>query len=147
MVARAKNDVDLALLLVRLDGQWTPNRFPIRKLESIKEGEACIAIGNALGEGLSITSGIISRFDKVKEETLIRTSTPVSPGNSGGPLILCRGGSLAGIVTLQSRITNVQNVNFATPASYLLDKEIWEFQSGEDKAQQMLDSAIAQAKK
>jgi hypothetical protein len=57
-----------------------------------------------------------------------------------------RGGSLAGIVTLQSRITNVQNVNFATPASYLLDKEIWEFQSGEDKAQQMLDSAIAEAK-
>jgi S1-C subfamily serine protease len=147
VVARAKNNVDLALLLVRLKGTWTPNQFPIRPLESIKEGEACIAIGNALGEGLSITSGIISRFDKVKEETLIRTSTPVSPGNSGGPLILCRGGALGGIVTLQSRITNVQNVNFATPAQYLLDKEIWDFQSGEEKAQQMLDSAIAQAKK
>jgi S1-C subfamily serine protease len=146
VVARAKNDIDLALLLVRLEGKWTPNQFPIRPLESIKEGECCIAIGNALGEGLSITSGIISRFDKVKEETLIRTSTPVSPGNSGGPLILCRGGSLAGIVTLQSRITNVQNVNFATPAQYLLDKEIWDFQSGEDKAQQLLDKAIAQAK-
>jgi S1-C subfamily serine protease len=147
VVARAKNDVDLALLLVRLEGKWTPNQFPVRPLDSIKEGECCIAIGNALGEGLSITSGIISRFDKVKEETLIRTSTPVSPGNSGGPLILCRGGALAGIVTLQSRITNVQNVNFATPASYLLDKDIWDFQSGEDKAQQLLDSAIAQAKK
>jgi S1-C subfamily serine protease len=146
VVARAKNDVDLALLLVRLEGKWAPNQFPIRPLESIKEGECCIAIGNALGEGLSITSGIISRFDKIKEETLIRTSTPVSPGNSGGPLILCRGGSLAGIVTLQSRITNVQNVNFATPAQYLLDKEIWDFQSGEDKAQQLLDKAIAQAK-
>jgi S1-C subfamily serine protease len=146
VVARAKNDVDLALLLVRLEGKWTPNQFPIRPLDSIKEGECCIAIGNALGEGLSITSGIISRFDKIKEETLIRTSTPVSPGNSGGPLILCRGGSLAGIVTLQSRITNVQNVNFATPAQYLLDKEIWDFQSGEDKAQQLLDKAIAQAK-
>ena len=72
---------------------------------------------------------------------------PVSPGNSGGPLILCRGGSLGGIVTLQSRITNVQNVNFATPAQYLLDKETWDFQSGEEKAQQMLDTAIAQAKK
>jgi len=147
VVARAKNNVDLALLLVRLDGKWSPNQFPIRPLDNIKEGECCIAIGNALGEGLSITSGIISRFDKVKEETLIRTSTPVSPGNSGGPLILCRGGSLAGIVTLQSRITNVQNVNFATPASYILDKEIWEFQSGEEKAQQLLDAAIAQAKK
>jgi S1-C subfamily serine protease len=146
VVARAKNDVDLALLLVRLEGKWTPNQFPIRPLDSIKEGECCIAIGNALGEGLSITSGIISRFDKIKEETLIRTSTPVSPGNSGGPLILCRGGALGGIVTLQSRITNVQNVNFATPAQYLLDKEIWDFQSGEDKAQQLLDKAIAQAK-
>ncbi len=147
VVARAKNDVDLALLLVRLEGKWTPNQFPIRRLDAIKEGEACIAIGNALGEGLSITAGIISRFDKVKEETLIRTSTPVSPGNSGGPLILCRGGSLAGIVTLQSRITNVQNVNFATPAQYLLDKDIWDFESGADKAQELLNSAIAQAKK
>jgi S1-C subfamily serine protease len=147
VVARAKNDVDLALLLVRLEGKWTPNQFPIRRLDAIKEGEACIAIGNALGEGLSITAGIISRFDKVKEETLIRTSTPVSPGNSGGPLILCRGGSLAGIVTLQSRITNVQNVNFATPAQYLLDKDIWDFESGADKAQELLKTAIAQAKR
>jgi S1-C subfamily serine protease len=147
VVARAKNDVDLALLLVRLEGKWTPNQFPIRRLDAIKEGEACIAIGNALGEGLSITAGIISRFDKIKDLTLIRTSTPVSPGNSGGPLILERGGSLAGIVTLQSRITNVQNVNFATPAQYLLDKDIWDFESGADKAQQLLKTAIAQAKK
>jgi S1-C subfamily serine protease len=147
VVARAKNEVDLALLLVRLNGKWTPNQFPIRPLDAIKEGEACIAIGNALGEGLSITAGIISRFDKIKDLTLIRTSTPVSPGNSGGPLILERGGSLAGIVTLQSRITNVQNVNFATPAQYLLDKDIWDFESGSDKAQELLNSAISKAKK
>ena len=147
VVARAKNEVDLALLLVRLNGKWTPNQFPIRPLDAIKEGEACIAIGNALGEGLSITAGIISRFDKVKDQTLIRTSTPASPGNSGGPLILERGGSLAGIVTLQSRITNVQNVNFATPAQYLLDKDIWDFESGSDKAQELLNSAISKAKK
>ncbi|HVF73337.1 MAG TPA: trypsin-like peptidase domain-containing protein [Chthoniobacterales bacterium] len=145
VVAKGKNDIDLALLLVRLDGTWAPNQFPVRALDQIKEGEACIAIGNALGEGLSITAGIISKFDKVKDQTLIRTSTPVSPGNSGGPLILCRGGSLAGIVTLQSRITNVQNVNFATPAQYLLDKNIWEFESEQDEAQKLLDKAIAQA--
>jgi hypothetical protein len=146
VVARAKNEVDLALLLVRLEGKWTPNQFPVRALDHIKEGEACIAIGNALGEGLSITGGIISRFDKVKDQTLIRTSTPVSPGNSGGPLILCRGGALAGIVTLQSRITNVQNVNFATPAELILDKDIWEFEPDQSQAQQLLDKAIAQAK-
>lgn len=147
VVARARNDVDLALLLVRLEGKWTPNQFPVRALDQIKEGECCIAIGNALGEGLSITAGIISRFDKVKDQTLIRTSTPVSPGNSGGPLILCRGGALAGIVTLQSRITNVQNVNFATPAQLILDKDIWEFEPDQQEAQQLLDKAIAQAPK
>jgi S1-C subfamily serine protease len=146
VVARARNEIDLALLLVRLEGKWTPNQFPVRALDHIKEGEACIAIGNALGEGLSITGGIISRFDKVKDQTLIRTSTPVSPGNSGGPLILCRGGALAGIVTLQSRITNVQNVNFATPAQLILDKDIWDFESDQTQAQQLLDKAIAQAK-
>ncbi|MEY2495781.1 MAG: serine protease Do [Verrucomicrobiota bacterium] len=145
VVARAKNEVDLALLLVRLEGKWTPNQFPVRALDQVKEGEACIAIGNALGEGLSITAGIISRFDKVKDQTLIRTSTPVSPGNSGGPLILCRGGSLAGIVTLQSRITNVQNVNFATPAQYILDKDIWEFQGDQPQAQALLNKAIEQS--
>jgi S1-C subfamily serine protease len=147
VVARAKNEVDLALLLVRLEGKWTPNQFPVRPLDNIKEGEACIAIGNALGEGLSITGGIISRFDKVKDQTLIRTSTPVSPGNSGGPLILCRGGALAGIVTLQSRITNVQNVNFATPAQLILDKDIWDFEPDQPQAQQLLEKAIAQAPK
>ena len=147
VVAKAKNDVDLALLLVRLEGKWTPNQFPVRALDQIKEGECCIAIGNALGEGLSITAGIISRFDKHKDQTLIRTSTPVSPGNSGGPLILCRGGALAGIVTLQSRITNVQNVNFATPAQLILDKDIWDFESDQTHAQELLDKAIAQAPK
>jgi hypothetical protein len=49
-------------------------------------------------------------------------------------------------VTFQSRITNVQNVNFATPAQYILDKSIWEFEGGQDQAQQLLDKAIAQAK-
>jgi hypothetical protein len=62
-------------------------------------------------------------------------------------LILNRGGALAGIVTLQSRITNVQNVNFATPAQYLLDKDNWDFESGSDKAQELLNTAIAAAKK
>jgi S1-C subfamily serine protease len=144
LVARAKNEIDLALLLVRLDGKWKPNQFPVRPLDHIREGEACVAIGNALGEGLSITAGIISRFDKMKDITLIRTSTPVSPGNSGGPLILCKGGTLAGIVTLASRNSAVQNVNFATPAQYLLNKNGWTFDGDQPQAEQLLDKAVAQ---
>jgi len=144
VVARAKEGVDLALLLVQLDGKWTPNQFPIRQLDQIREGEACVAIGNALGEGLSITAGIISRFDKSGRKTMIRTSTPVSPGNSGGPLILCKGGTLAGIVTLASRSSSIQNVNFATPAQYLLNKEGWKFDGDQPKAEELLDKAVAQ---
>ena len=143
VVARAKNGVDLALLLVRLAGNWNAKPFPVRLLDQIHEGEACVAIGNALGEGLSITAGLISRFDQSGSITMIRTSTPVSPGNSGGPLILCKGGSLAGIVTLQSRSTSIQNVNFATPAQYLIKQEGWEFQGNQPQAQELLTKSVA----
>jgi hypothetical protein len=37
--------------------------------------------------------------------------------------------------------------HWATPAQYLLGKEIWDFESGQDKAQELLDHAISQAKK
>jgi hypothetical protein len=40
----------------------------------------------------------------------------------------------------------VQNVNFATPAELILDKDIWEFEPDQSQAQQLLDKAIAQAK-
>jgi predicted Ser/Thr protein kinase len=149
VAARAKKDVDLALLVVKLEGKWTPHQFPIRPLDQIKEGEGCVAIGNAVGEGLSVTPGVIVRFDTVKGQTLIRTSEAVTAGYNGGPLILCRGGALVGIPTAQSRDTNGRNATFATPAQYLLDKEIWEFQKNDQKdeetARRLLENAIAGA--
>jgi hypothetical protein len=39
----------------------------------------------------------------------------------------------------------VQNVNFATPAQYILDKDIWEFQGDQPQAQALLNKAIEQS--
>ncbi|PYI91775.1 MAG: hypothetical protein DME97_12845 [Verrucomicrobia bacterium] len=135
VVARAKDNIDLALLLVRLEGKWTPNRIAVGQLDQIREAEACVAISN----GLKVAEGTISRFDKSGSRTLIRTS--LSPIESGGPLLLCRGGTLAGIVTLQPNTNRV----FGTPAQYLLDKEIWEFEPNQSQSQQLLDEVIARA--
>jgi len=57
-------------------------------------GEWVLAIGNALGEGVTATEGIVSRLNvsvNVDENNilygLIQTTAPVNPGNSGGPLV------------------------------------------------------------
>ncbi|KAA0677716.1 PDZ domain-containing protein, partial [Roseomonas genomospecies 6] len=94
MVARAPNH-DLALLLV--DGSLPPPA-PRKTAAALRSGEAVLAIGNPFGRGLSIASGNVSGFDRdvitAPERRLtgmIETTTPLSPGNSGGPLLTCRG--------------------------------------------------------
>ncbi|MDR2751686.1 MAG: trypsin-like peptidase domain-containing protein [Clostridiales bacterium] len=60
--------------------------------DTAKMGDTVIAIGNALGEGKTATSGIVSAINKeveVEEKTLtvIQTDAAINPGNSGGPLV------------------------------------------------------------
>lgn len=88
--------------------------------ESMPIGEEIITIGNPLGYELSVSTGIISAFRNDNEGKFIQITAPVSPGNSGGPLI-SKNGAVIGIVT--SRVDNIsaQNLNFAIPISYLID--------------------------
>ncbi len=64
--------------------------------DSVKVGEGVIAIGNALGYGQSVTTGIISAKDRKAtisdvEMTLLQTDAPINGGNSGGALINSKG--------------------------------------------------------
>ncbi len=64
--------------------------------EDLKVGEAAIAIGNALGYGQSVTSGIISALDREVEidsfsKELIVTDASINYGNSGGALLNAKG--------------------------------------------------------
>ncbi len=70
--------------------------------ESLRVGEASIAIGNALGYGQSVTTGVISALNREVSVSdsdgstsytaeLIQTDAAINPGNSGGALLNAKG--------------------------------------------------------
>lgn len=104
---------------------------------NLRVGEAAVAIGNALGYGQSVTTGIISAVDRevsVQDETtgtvmtneLIQTDAAINPGNSGGALLNMRG-EVIGINTVKYSDTTVEGMGYAIPidtASLIIEKLI-----------------------
>lgn len=92
---------------------------------AVEIGDDALVIGNPLGEGISVTNGIISALDKEvtigKEPmVLIQTNAAVNRGNSGGGLFNIRG-ELIGIVNAKGQSTNFSNtiegLGYAIPAN------------------------------
>jgi len=83
------------------------------QVENIEE---VIVIGHP--EGLEFTSsvGVVSAQRAKNDFSMLQFTAPISPGNSGGPLINLRG-QVIGIVTEQ--MTEGQNLNFALPINYV----------------------------
>lgn len=93
--------------------------------EALKVGQAAIAIGNALGYGQSVTTGVISALgrqititdsetgNKVTNE-LIQTDAAINPGNSGGALLNSQG-EVIGINSVKYSDTNVEGMGYAIP--------------------------------
>ncbi|WP_033151798.1 S1C family serine protease [Pseudobutyrivibrio ruminis] len=98
--------------------------------DSTVVGEAAIVIGNALGYGTSVTTGIISAKDRevsiTDEEgnlvtnSLIQTDAAVNPGNSGGALLNATG-EVIGIVSAKLADESVEGMGYAIPISYAWD--------------------------
>lgn len=88
---------------------------PLRLSTEARIGDRVCAVGNALGEGIAVRCGgeIASFTNEPIAGTWrnIRFSTPVSPGNSGGPLLNQRA-EVVGVVIQKSRS---ENLNVATP--------------------------------
>ena len=93
--------------------------------DSLKVGQAAIAIGNALGYGQSVTTGVISALDRqvtvTDSETgsqvtneLIQTDAAINPGNSGGALLNSRG-EVIGINSVKYSDTEVEGMGYAIP--------------------------------
>ena len=108
---------DEALDLCRLNvpGLRAP-AVAIGSVTSLHPGQTVYAIGAPAGLELTISQGIVSALRKVDEGTVIQTSTPISPGSSGGGLFDISG-HLVGITTFQHRYG--QNLNFALPADWV----------------------------
>lgn len=124
VVAR-HNTLDMLLL-------WLPRRtgkatftLPVKKVSELKGGESIFVIGHPQDLRFTLSTGIISRLD----QDTIQISAPVSPGNSGGPLLNAHG-ELAGIVIAmvdKNNSPNAENLNFAVRADALLDPSGWSF--------------------
>lgn len=95
--------------------------------DSVKVGESAVAIGNALGYGQSVTTGVISALNRevaLEDETtgtaitneLIQTDAAINPGNSGGAL-LNLSGEVIGINSAKYSDTAVEGMGYAIPMS------------------------------
>lgn len=122
---------DLAVVAVPLDkiSDDTMNAIKVATLgdsDSLKVGEPAIAIGNALGYGQSVTTGVISALSRevqLEDEsgntvtsTLMQTDAAVNPGNSGGALLNMKG-EVIGIVSAKYSDTKVEGMGYAIPIS------------------------------
>ena len=100
-------------------------QIEIGSSSELKVGEQVIAIGNALGYGQSVTTGIVSALnrpvtiDGVTNE-LIQTDAAINPGNSGGAL-LNMSGQLVGINSAKFSDTNVEGMGYAIPVDDVKD--------------------------
>ena len=89
----AASKMDVALLQVRMPAPLASLRFG--NSDELRLGQPVIAIGNPIGLGTSVSSGVISGLDRNLMRTpfddFIQTDASINPGNSGGPLLDCAG--------------------------------------------------------
>lgn len=119
------SDMDLAVIAVPLDdlSEETKDNIAIATLgdsDSLKLGMPVIAIGNALGYGQSVTTGIVSAlnreisFDDGSTGSFIQTDAAINPGNSGGALLNING-EVIGINSSKIGGSVVEGMGYAIP--------------------------------
>ena len=126
-------DDDLAVVRVKKAdlGKDTYSNIKIATIgdsDSVAVGSSAIAIGNALGYGQSVTTGIVSALNRtvttqdsqtgetVTNNKLIQTDAAINPGNSGGAL-LNENGEVIGINSVKYSSTEVEGIGYAIPMS------------------------------
>ena len=121
------SEYDIAVVAVPLDS------ISDDTMKKISVGEPAIAIGNALGYGQSVTTGVISALNRSVSETneqtgettesdakLIQTDAAINPGNSGGALVNASG-EVIGINSSKLVGDSVEGVGYAIPISDVSD--------------------------
>lgn len=124
---------DLAVIRVALKDIPENTREVIRMARlgdsnALKVGEGAIAIGNALGYGQSVTTGVVSALGRsvtvtdsatgttIINNNLIQTDAAINPGNSGGALFNVKG-EVIGINSVKYSDTAVEGIGYAIPIS------------------------------
>lgn len=126
LVKGSDASMDLAVLAVKMENlaPETLDAIEIATMgdsDALKVGEPAIAIGNALGYGQSVTTGVISAVDREMDMentsgTFIQTDAAINPGNSGGALLNIRG-EVIGINSNKIGGSTVEGMGYAIPIS------------------------------
>ena len=113
---QADSTTDLAV--IKINAQGLPSA-KIGNSDNLQVGQPVAAIGNALGLGINMTGGYVSRLDTsitfsdgTTLSGLIGTDTPINPGNSGGPLVNLTG-EVIGITNAKLVETGVEGIGYA----------------------------------
>ena len=120
MIKGTDPDNDLAVIAVKLSDikAGTLDSIKIAVIgdsDSLKVGQQVVAIGNALGYGQSVTTGIVSALGRQIDTTdaiMIQTDAAINPGNSGGAL-LNMSGEVIGINSAKFSSTEVEGMGYA----------------------------------
>ena len=127
-VVGTKSESDLAVLTV----SWSDlKKAGIEKVstatfgdsDDLQVGECVIAIGNAMGMGLSATDGIVSMKEQTinvdgNSLTVLQTSAAINSGNSGGALVNSKG-EVIGINTAKYNSSMAEGMGYAIPSNYI----------------------------
>jgi len=107
---------DLAVIKIDATGLTA---LPVGDSSELLVGDGVVAIGNALGQGISATAGIVSMTDVSLDASpgqtllgLIQTDAAINPGNSGGPLVNMAG-EVIGINSIKIAQVGVEGMGYA----------------------------------
>ncbi len=116
-IVAVNDDVDLALLKIEDDlGMKVPQLY-IGDSTKLKVGDSVFTIGNPLGLTRSTSQGTVSKVNRNFNGRLyIQSTTPIAPGNSGGPLFNERGEVIG--ITNMGYVT-LDGLGFAIPSLYV----------------------------
>lgn len=125
-VLSTKSESDLAVLAVSWDdlkeaGVTEVTTAVFGDSDALEVGDSVIAIGNAMGQGISATDGIISMKEQQinvdgKSLTVLQTSAAINSGNSGGALVNSKG-EVIGINTAKYNSSMAEGMGYAIPSN------------------------------
>ena len=112
------------IAVIKIEGK----NLPVARMtgsDSLRVGDVVFAVGNPMGVGMTVTSGIVSAVGRSDLgilanqggiENFIQTDASINPGNSGGPLVDAEG-RLVGVNTaIVSRTGGNIGIGFAVPS-------------------------------
>lgn len=115
LVAKMKDKKDLAILKIESNEQLPTVSFG--DSEEVKVGQKVLSIGNPFGFSNTLTQGIISRIDYVKNR--FQTDAAINPGCSGGPILNSTGEVIGISQSIYNPDHNISNIGigFAIPSN------------------------------